>query len=34
VFFEVEFKGLTGVGEKLDEFFEKQIYGYRKPTND
>jgi LPS-assembly protein len=31
VFFQVELKGLTGVGEKLDEFFEKQIYGYRKP---
>jgi LPS-assembly protein len=29
VFLEVELKGLTGVGEKLDEFFEKQIYGYR-----
>ena len=31
VFFQVELKGLTGVGEKLDEFFEQQIYGYRKP---
>lgn len=31
VFFQVELKGLTGIGEKLDEFFEKQIYGYRKP---
>jgi LPS-assembly protein len=31
VFFQVEFKGLTGVGEKLDQFFEKSIYGYRKP---
>lgn len=30
VFFEIELKGLTGVGEKLDDFFEKQIYGYRK----
>ena len=30
VFFEVEFKGLSGFGEKLDTFFEKQIYGYRK----
>ncbi|TAN67799.1 MAG: LPS-assembly protein LptD [Methylobacter sp.] len=30
VFFQVELKGLTGVGEKLDEFFEQQIYGYRK----
>jgi len=31
VFFEVELKGLSGVGEKLDQFFEKQIYGYRAP---
>ena len=30
IFFEVEFKGLSGFGEKLDTFFEKQIYGYRK----
>ena len=30
VFFELELKGLSGVGEKLDEFFEQQIYGYRK----
>ncbi|MCL7421925.1 MAG: LPS assembly protein LptD [Methylobacter sp.] len=32
VFFQIELKGLTGVGEKLDEFFEENIYGYRKPT--
>lgn len=31
VFFQVELKGLTGVGEKLEEFFEQNIYGYRKP---
>jgi LPS-assembly protein len=31
VFFQIELKGLTGVGEKLDEFFEQNIYGYRKP---
>ncbi len=31
VFFQLELKGLTGVGEKLDDFFEQQIYGYRKP---
>jgi LPS-assembly protein len=31
VFFQVELKGLTGVGEKLDEFFQQNIYGYRKP---
>ncbi|MDP1770695.1 MAG: LPS-assembly protein LptD [Methylobacter sp.] len=30
VFFEIELKGLTGVGEKLDQFFDQQIYGYRK----
>ncbi|MGR9012362.1 MAG: LPS-assembly protein LptD [Gammaproteobacteria bacterium] len=30
VFFQIELKGLTGIGEKLDEFFEQQIYGYRK----
>jgi LPS-assembly protein len=34
VFFEVELKGLTGIGEKLDNFFEQQIYGYRKSKND
>jgi LPS-assembly protein len=34
VFFEVELKGLTGIGEKLDQFFEKQIYGYRVSKND
>ena len=31
VFFQVELKGLTGIGEKLDTFFEKNLYGYRKP---
>ncbi|MGZ8907823.1 MAG: LPS assembly protein LptD [Methylobacter sp.] len=31
IFFQVELKGLTGIGEDLDQFFEKQIYGYRKP---
>ncbi len=30
IFFELELKGLSGFGEKLDTFFEKQIYGYRK----
>jgi len=34
VFFQIELKSLTGVGEKLDEFFEKQIYGYRAPKDD
>ncbi|MEQ1528726.1 MAG: LPS assembly protein LptD [Methylococcales bacterium] len=34
IFFQVELKGLTGIGEKLDDFFEKQIYGYRKPEQD
>ena len=32
VFFQIELKGLTGIGERLDEFFERNIYGYRKPT--
>ncbi len=32
IFFQIELKGLTGIGEKLDAFFEKSIYGYRKPT--
>lgn len=31
IFFQIELKGLTGIGEKLDDFFEKSIYGYRKP---
>ncbi|MDD5271239.1 MAG: LPS assembly protein LptD [Methylovulum sp.] len=31
IFFQVELKGLTGVGEQLDDFFVKSIYGYRKP---
>jgi LPS-assembly protein len=31
IFFQVELKGLTGVGEQLDDFFEQSIYGYRKP---
>jgi LPS-assembly protein len=31
IFFQIELKGLTGVGEKLDDFFEQSIYGYRKP---
>jgi LPS-assembly protein len=34
VFFQIELKSLTGVGEKLDEFFQQQIYGYRAPKND
>ena len=33
LFLQIELKGLTGIGENLDEFFEKQIYGYRKPKN-
>jgi LPS-assembly protein len=30
IFFQLEFKGLTGIGEKLDNFFAQSIYGYRK----
>jgi LPS-assembly protein len=31
IFFQVELKGLTGIGEKLDSFFEQNIYGYQAP---
>jgi len=31
IFFQIELKGLTGIGEKLDTFFEQNLYGYRKP---
>jgi LPS-assembly protein len=31
VFFQVELKGLMGLGERLENFFERNIYGYRKP---
>lgn len=31
IFFQIELKGLTGIGAKLDRFFEESIYGYRKP---
>ncbi|MSP27738.1 MAG: LPS-assembly protein LptD [Methylococcales bacterium] len=30
VFFQIELKGLTGIGERLDTFFEQNIYGYRR----
>lgn len=30
IFFQIEFKGLTGIGAKLDDFFTQSIYGYRK----
>lgn len=33
VFLQLELKGLTGIGENLDNFFEQHIYGYRKPNN-
>ncbi|PKM10407.1 MAG: LPS-assembly protein LptD [Gammaproteobacteria bacterium HGW-Gammaproteobacteria-3] len=33
VFVQIELKGLTAFGNKLDEFFEKNIPGYRKPEN-
>jgi LPS-assembly protein len=29
IFFQVELKGLTGMGEKLDSFLEQNIYGYQ-----
>ena len=31
VFFQVELKGLMGLGERLGDFFERNSYGYRKP---
>lgn len=31
VFVQLELKGLTAFGDNLDVFFEKNIYGYRKP---
>lgn len=31
IFAQIELKGLSAFGDKLDEFFEKNIYGYRKP---
>jgi LPS-assembly protein len=31
IFFQIELKGFTGIGEKLDTFFEQNLYGYRKP---
>ena len=30
IFFQIEFKGLTGTGLDLGNFFAKSIYGYRK----
>jgi LPS-assembly protein len=30
IFAQIEFKGLTGIGEKLDDFFAQSIYGYQK----
>jgi LPS-assembly protein len=30
LFFQIELKGLTGIGENLDQFFEQNISGYRK----
>ena len=30
IFLQIELKGLTGLGQKLDDFFEQNISGYRK----
>jgi LPS-assembly protein len=30
IFFQIEFKGLTGLGTKLDDFFAQSIFGYRR----
>jgi len=32
IFFQVELKGLTGLGTQLEDFFEQSIFGYRKPA--
>lgn len=32
VFFQVELKGLGAIGENLDNFLERNIYGYRSPA--
>jgi LPS-assembly protein len=33
IFFQIELKGLTGIGDNLDNFFTQEIYGYRKSQN-
>ncbi len=33
VFIQLEFKGLASFGDKVDEFLEKNLNGYRKPVN-
>jgi LPS-assembly protein len=30
VFFEVELKGLSAIGDDMDYFLQQEIYGYRK----
>jgi len=30
IFFQFELKGLTGFGEKVDEFLEQNLKGYRR----
>ncbi len=34
IFFQIELKGLTGIGTKLEQFFEQHIYGYQAPKDD
>ncbi|HEY5141692.1 MAG TPA: LPS assembly protein LptD, partial [Methylococcales bacterium] len=34
IFFEIELKGLTGIGTNLDSFLQKTIYGFRKSQYD
>ena len=34
IFFEIELKGLTSIGDNMDRFLQKEIYGYRKTQND
>ena len=30
IYFQIELKGLTGLGEKLDDFFARSIFGYQR----
>jgi LPS-assembly protein len=34
IFFQIELKGLTSIGDNLDSFFQKTIYGFRKSQNE
>jgi LPS-assembly protein len=34
IFFQIELKGLTGIGDNLDDFLTNEIYGFQKSQND